>query len=427
MKKIFLSLCLLGGIMFGASVKNITISGVEVPLIYEKSSIIPTGTIQLIFANSGSVYCGETPGISSLAASILNEGTKELGGVEFARMLEEKAITLYASSSQEFLEFTLSFLKEEEDQSLKFLSMLLDSPNLSANALTKVKDKALASLLAKESDFDYLANTGLAQLLFKNTPLQYPSRGTIASIQSITLEQIDAFLKKSLTLNHLYLVIGGDLDIDAITNKLTQILQKLPSGEAKNFATFKANSTPQTKIQYKQTEQAYIYFGSPFNLKDYKEEAHKVKVMSFILGASGFGSRMMEEIRVKNGLAYSAYMRVNLSKLVNYTSGYLQTKISNQNQSIELVKKVVSDFIENGATQEELESAKKFLLGSEPLRSETLNQRLSTAFAYYYRGLSPDYNKEELEKINNLTLEDLNTFIKAHKEILDLSFSIVTQ
>lgn len=413
--------------MFGANVKNITISGIEVPLIYEQSSIIPAGTVQLIFANSGSAYCGENPGISSLSTSILNEGTKELGGVEFARMLEEKAITLYASSSQEFLEFTLSFLKEEEDHSLKFLSMLLDSPNLSANALTKVKEKALASLLAKESDFDYLASSGLAQLLFKNTPLQYPSSGTITSIQSITLDQIDSFLKKSLTLNHLYLVVGGDLNIDQISNKLVQILQKLPIGESKNFASFKADPTPQTKVQYKQTKQAYIYFGSPFNLKDYKQEAHKAKVMSFILGASGFGSRMMEEVRVKNGLAYSAYTRINLSKLVNYASGYLQTKISNQNQSIELVKKVISDFIENGATQEELESAKKFLLGSEPLRNETLAQRLNTAFAYYYRGLSPDYGKEELEKINNLTLDDLNAFIKTHKELLNLSFSIVTQ
>lgn len=427
MKRIILSLCLLGGIMLGANVKNISVSGVEIPLIYEENSIIPAGTIRLVFANSGSVYCGEFPGISYLASSILNEGTKELGSVEFARRLEEKAISLYALSSQEFLELHLDFLKDETENSLKFLSMLLDSPNITPDALSKVKDKALASLLARESDFDYLASTGLSQLLFKNTPLQYPARGTISSIQAITLNQIEAFLKKSLTLSHLYIVIGGDLDIDHVASRLAQILQKLPVGDGKNFQSFKANATPQTKTQYKQTQQAYIYFGSPFNLKNYKDEAYKAKVMSFILGASGFGSRMMEEIRVKNGLAYSAYMRINLSKLVNYTSGYLQTKISNQNQSIDLVKKVIVDFIKNGATQEELDSAKQFLLGSEPLRNETLNQRLDSTFSYYYQGLSLDYNKEELKKIQDLTLEELNSFIRSHEEILNLSFSIVTQ
>lgn len=427
MKKICLLLCLLGGIMFGANVKSITISGVEVPIIYEQSSIIPTGAIQLVFANSGSAYNNNIHGLSYLSSKILNEGTKDLGGVGFAQLLEEKAISLSISSSQEFLEFSLDFLKEQEDDSINLLSLLLDSPNFTQDALQKVKDRAMASLLAKESDFDYLASSGLSQILFKNTPLQYPSQGTLASIQSITLDQIQTFLKNSLTLNHLYIVIGGDLDIDATLKKLVLVLQKLPAGTPKNTQTYQANPNPQTKTQYKQTQQAYIYFGAPFNLKNYQEQSHKVKVMSFILGASGFGSRMMEEIRVKNGLAYSAYLRINLTSLANYASGYLQTKVANQNQSIELVKKVVSDFIANGATQEELDSAKKFLLGSEPLRNETLSQRLSTAFANYYKGLPLDYNQQELEKIKNLTLNELNTFIKSHKEILQMSFSIVTQ
>lgn len=427
MKKLLLTLLFLGGIMLGANFKTISISGVEVPVIYEQSSIIPTGAIQLIFANSGSAYNGETQGLSYLSSLILNEGTKDLGSVGFAQLLEEKAISLHISSSQEFMEFDLSFLKEQENTSIHLLSLLLDSPNFTNNALQKVKDRAMASLLAKESDFDYLASSGLSQILFKNTPLQYPQRGTIASIQNISLEQIQTFLKNALTLSHLYIVIGGDLDIEDTLQKLTPILQKLPSGSPKNTQTYQASSTPQTKTQYKKTEQAYIYFGAPFSLKNYQEQSHKAKVMSFILGASGFGSRMMEEIRVKNGLAYSAYLRINLTNLANYASGYLQTKVSNQNQSIELVKKVVSEFVKNGVTQEELDSAKKFLLGSEPLRNETLSQRLSTAFANFYRGLSLDYNKQELEKIQNLTLEDLNTFIKSHKEILDLSFSIVTQ
>lgn len=427
MKKLLLSLLFLGGVMLGASFKSINISGVDIPLIYEKSSIIPTGAIQLIFANSGSAYNNGTHGLAYLSSRILNEGTKDLGSVGFAQLLEEKAISLSVASSQEFLEFHLSFLKEQEDTSINLLSLLFDSPNLTQDTLQKVKDREIAALLAKESDFDYLASSGLSQLLFKNTPLQYPRQGTISSIQAITLDQIQTYLKNAMTLSHLYLVIGGDLDIDATIEKLTPLLQKLPVGTPKVSQTFAANPTPQTKTQYKQTQQAYIYFGAPFNLKNYQEQSHKVKVMSFILGSSGFGSRMMEEIRVKNGLAYSAYLRINLTSLANYTSGYLQTKVANQNQSIELVKKVVADFIANGATQEELDSAKKFLLGSEPLRNETLTQRINTAFANYYKGLPLDYNKQELEKIANLTLQDLNAFIKAHKEILEMSFSIVTQ
>ena len=88
---------------------------------------------------------------------------------------------------------------------------------------------------------------------------------------------------------------------------------------------------------------------------------------------------------------------------------------------------MIEDFCKNGVTQKELDAAKKFLLGSEPLRNETLSQRLSRAFNEYYKGKPLGYSKKELEKIRKLTLEELNDFIKKHTEINDLSFSIVTK
>ncbi|MCE3047398.1 M16 family metallopeptidase [Helicobacter kayseriensis] len=427
MRSLILFMFVLGGIMLGANLKTIQINGIKIPVIYEKSSIIPTGAVQLVFSGSGSAYNEGIQGLSYLSSLLLNEGTKEFGGVKFASLLEEKAISLYASSSQEFLEIDLSFLKDQEEEALKLLAMLLQSPNLTEKALNKVKQTATASLLAKENDYDYLASIGLSQMLFKNTPLQYPSRGNPRSIQAISLKQIKDYLDRSLSVSNLNIVVGGDLEIDLTLERLVKILEKLPIGQKSQARHYDANAEAQSKTQYKPTEQAYIYFGSPFVLKDYKNEAYKAKVMSFILGASGFGSRMMEEIRVKNGLAYSAYMRVNLSKLATYASGYLQTKIANQDQSIKLVKKVVEGFVKNGATQEELDGAKKFLLGSEPLRNETLSQRLGTAFSNYFLGLSLDYQKQELQKIQDLSLDELNDFIASHKEILDLSFSIVTK
>ncbi|ANV98728.1 peptidase M16 [Helicobacter enhydrae] len=388
---------------------------------------MPTGNIELLFSRSGSAYTGEKQGLASLSSALLNEGTKELGATKFADLLEQDAITLHAYSTKEFLEISLSFLKEKQAQSLKLLGDLLKSPNLTKNTLEKLQKQTISSILANESNFDYLANLGLSQILFANTPLQYPAIGTIPSVKSITLDQIKEHLSSSLSLKRLSIIIGGDMDIDSTLQELSNILSTLPIGNKPALTAYQANSTTQTKTQYKPTEQAYIYFGTPFHLKNYKEEAHKAKVMSFILGASGFGSRMMETIRVKHGLAYSAYMRINLSPLANYATGYMQTKISNQTQSIQLVREIIEEFVKNGATQEELDGAKNFLLGSEPLRNETLSQRLDSAFANYNRGLELDYNKIELQKIQDLTLKELNDYIKSHKEILELSFSIITE
>jgi predicted Zn-dependent peptidase len=92
-----------------------------------------------------------------------------------------------------------------------------------------------------------------------------------------------------------------------------------------------------------------------------------------------------------------------------------------------MVQKIVDEFVENGVTKKELKAAKNFLTGSEPLRTETFSQKLNRAFLLYYKNLPFDYPKQELEKINQLSLKELNSFIKEHQEIKQLSFSIVSK
>jgi predicted Zn-dependent peptidase len=135
----------------------------------------------------------------------------------------------------------------------------------------------------------------------------------------------------------------------------------------------------------------------------------------------------MEEIRVKNGLAYSAYGQIKNNKSHANFTGYLQTKLDNTIKAKEMVSAIVKEFVKDGVTQEELDAAKNFLSGSEPLRTETFSQRLNRAFHLYYNGLPFEYPQQELDLIDKLSLEELNSFIKAHKEIENLSFSIVTK
>jgi predicted Zn-dependent peptidase len=167
--------------------------------------------------------------------------------------------------------------------------------------------------------------------------------------------------------------------------------------------------------------------GFPFDMQVGDEEYYKARVAIFVLGSSGFGSRLMEEIRVKKGLAYSAYGRVHVNRSNAYFSGYLQTKLESQDEARKSVNEVIKSFVDKGVTQDELDHAKKFLLGSEPLRVETLSQRLNRTFLDYYKGAPLNNSQLELDKIEALQLSDLNDFISKHKEILDLSYAIVTQ
>jgi len=135
----------------------------------------------------------------------------------------------------------------------------------------------------------------------------------------------------------------------------------------------------------------------------------------------------MEELRVKRGLTYGVYASLRRTKIASYLSGYIQTKVEKQDEAIKLIKDVVDEFVNKGITQKELDDTKKFLLGSQPLRVETLSQRLGRAYNDYYYERGLDFGSKELEKIESVTLKEVNEFILSHKEIAKLTFSIVTQ
>jgi predicted Zn-dependent peptidase len=424
MKKI-IQILLLGQILMAATIDSLHVENQTIPFIKESDSRLPLVTMQLIFNVSGSIEDGEKPGLAKLSAKMLGEGTKTHGASKFADLLESKAIHISAHAGTETFVIELSCMKEYYNEALARLGELLVEPNLTKESLHNVKTKIIGSLKSKENDFDYIASKELKKLLFANTPLQNPQNGTIQTIQAITLEDVKEFIQTHLVQKRLIIALGGD--IDSFSNEaLSKTVALLPEGKAEKLPFFNASATPKEKIIQKETQQAYIYFGSPFYIKD-EAQSYKAKVAAFILGSGGFGSRLMEVIRVKNGLAYSAYARVHNNKSNTYFSGYLQTKLDSAKKALQLTKETIETFVEKGATQAELEQTKKFLLGSEPLRNETMSQRLNRAFMEYYRGFQPGHYVEELQQIQALTLDELNNYIKEHTEITKLSVSIVTK
>jgi len=424
--KNLLLLFLLQGYLMSATLLKVNVNGVDVPIVFEKDNRLPLTNVEFVFRDSG-VLSSNKAGLVSLAADLLNEGTSKSGSIEFAKELENRAIEFSANAGNETFVFTIDTIKEQFDFGLNKLIELLKDPNYKDATFAKIQAKRLAILARKDDDFDYIASNGLKSLLFNGTPLANPRLGTKESIEALKLDELKNFINSHLYLNNLIVVAGGDFSEDEIKAIAKKFASNLPKGEVKPLPKFSASDKGIEKEVSKETKQAYIYFGAPYSMDISNKERVVGKVASFILGSSGFGSRLMEEIRVKRGLAYSAYSRFVVNKTNSYFTGYLQTKLESQKEAIKVVKEVISKFIQNGATSQELESAKKFFLGSEPLRVETLGQRVGRAFNEYYSGAGLGFSKEELKIIENLKLEDLNKFIKAHSEIDKLSFFIVNK
>lgn len=410
-----------------ATMEHIDIDGTRVSIIFENDKRLPLVNMQFIFTNSGSITDVKKAGLAKMSAKLLNQGTKKLGSSVFAEQLESKAIHIASSAGVETFVMEVGSLKEEFDEALGQFKSLLQDPNYTKDTVEKIKTMTIGSLSSKANDFDYVAANALKSIMFKGTVLGQPSAGTIESVKSIELKDIEEFIVKHLTYSNLIVVMGGDIDIEVAKKKIAKLIKVLPQGKTTCAQHFNTIKKPEEKVIKKETQQAYLYFGSPYAMSVDSEDYYKARVATFILGTGGFGSRLMEEIRVKRGLAYSAYAHVSISNSSSYMSGYLQTKLDSLDEAKKTVKEVIEEFIKNGVTQEELDQTKKFILGSEPLRVETLSQRLNRKFMEHYKGFTIGQTEHELRMIKKLKLKDLNQFIKKHQEILELSYAIVTK
>lgn len=421
-----LGVCLMGSSLQASEVLHLANKS-KTPLVYEESKSLPIVSMQVVFTMAGSIEDGKKAGLARIVAKLLGEGTKAKGSSAFALALESKAIHISAHTGTETFVFEISSLKSEFSTAIGFLKELLQDPNFTQAQLDKVKTSVKGSLLQSENNFDSVAKKALKGILFEGTALASPSSGTIESVDSITIKDVQTFFKINMTQANAIGVMGGDISTALANTYLGEIVSVLPKGKAKDMVKIAVRKTPKSITLKRDTKQAYIYFGSPFNLGVDSPDYYKARVGMFILGTGGFGTRLMEEIRVKRGLAYSAYARMSINRSHHYMTGYLQTKLESANEALTVVKDEIAKFVKKGVTQKELDAAREFLLGSEPLRTETLSQRLSRTFMSYYKGQPLDYAQQELKKIDALGLDELNAFIKEHTELNDLSVVILTK
>ncbi|MEA3373349.1 MAG: insulinase family protein, partial [Campylobacterota bacterium] len=267
-----------------ATIDFIEVKGVKVPLIYEEEKRLPIVSMQLVFRNSGSITDEKHAGLAKLSAKMMNEGTLSQGSIGFAKALDAKAIHLSANTGTETFVMEMSSLKEEFASGNELLSSLLKEPNLTEESLRKVKAVTIGSITRKENDYDYVANHALKALLFKNTPLANPSIGSKESVETIALKDTKLFLKEHLVLSRAIAVIGGDISLDEAKKELIELLEVLEVGQSAELPHYDVVKKAEEKTLLRTTEQAYLYFGSPYAMRVGDEDYYKARVATFILG-----------------------------------------------------------------------------------------------------------------------------------------------
>jgi zinc protease len=170
-----------------------------------------------------------------------------------------------------------------------------------------------------------------------------------------------------------------------------------------------------------EAQQAHISMGMPaIARKD--PDYFPMLVGNYILGGGGFVSRLVKEVREKRGLAYSVYSYVSPGRQIGPFVAGMQTQKSQADMAVDVMKKTISDFIEHGPSDEELQAAKNNLINGFPLRIDSNRKILDNVASIAWNDLPLDTLDQWTAQLKTVTKEQV---IAAFKKNLDVN-QIVT-
>ena len=174
------------------------------------------------------------------------------------------------------------------------------------------------------------------------------------------------------------------------------------------------------------TPQSIVAFAQPGIDRD-DPDFFAAYILNHILGGGGFESRLMSEVREKRGLTYGVYSYLADKDAAQLWMGSVASANDRVAEAITVIRDEWDRIHTEGVTPEELENAKTYLTGAYPLQFEGNGPIADIAVGMQMEGLPTDYIVTRNDKVNAVTLDDIN---RVARELLDpetLTFVVVGQ
>ncbi|MBU1363846.1 MAG: insulinase family protein [Gammaproteobacteria bacterium] len=381
-----------------------TPSGARV--LFVESRVLPMLDLRVDFA-AGSMFDPE--GKSGLAA--LTRGTLDLGAGKFdenaiAEQLADIGASLGGGADTDRAGISLRTLSapDKREPALAILNSVLHAPRFDAAIFAREKARTIASLKEAMTRPDSIAGKAFWAAMYPNHP--YGHQATPESIAALSRNDLVAFHARYYNAANANITLVGDLSRADAERIAEAIAAGLPKGKAATLPDApRLPDWSHVNIPHP-ASQSHIYIGLPA-IERGNPDYFPLLVGNYTLGGGGFVSRLMKEVRDKRGYAYSVYSYFAPLKQTGPFQIGLQTKRSQARDALKVTREVLTGFLKDGPTEEELAAAKANLTGSFPLRLDSNKKILENVANIGFYGLPLDYLDQYRAKVEAVTTDDI--------------------
>jgi len=417
MSAVVIATFLFGVVFFGTSTANaLEIKREKLPsgltVLYVERHELPIVMATMLVKASPLQEDPLKSGIAYITAKMLNEGTTGRKAADISQEIEFIGGSLETSTNNDFTTISLSVLKKDVEKGFDLFSDVVLHPSFPADELARKKELVKGTLKQREEDPSFVAGRRFIREVFGEHPYGRLVEGSVESIDVIEKADIVNFYDTFYRPENSIIAVVGDISHDELAGLLDRYFSfwkaKREQKDAENIRLQKPPELKQSRIEVidKDVAQANIFFGGLGISRD-DPDYYSVSVMNYVFGGGGFASRLMKVIRDEMGLTYSINSFFSANKYQGRFEVEVQTKNESAGRVIDEMLKQIRLIKAEPITDQELQDAKDYLIGSFPRRLETSRMIADFLVTVQYYNLGDDYIDRYRDYINKVTKEDV--------------------
>ncbi|MGN6718755.1 MAG: M16 family metallopeptidase [Candidatus Binatia bacterium] len=389
-------------------------------LLTSEQRTLPMVSIELLVDAGSAHESAPQAGLANLTAKLLTYGTKRRSAVQINETLDFIGASFETGCGQDMASLSMTVLKKDLGTGLELLADVLTQPTFPQPEIDRQKQAIIATIRATEENPGAVAGKAFAATLFPQSPYGRPVEGTETSVKALQQKNLQDFFARYYRPNGSIIAVVGDVSEQEIAASLETALRSWSKGEPSAVATAPVKIGPAKLVRVnKDLTQANIVMGHSGVTRG-NPDYYAIQVMNYVLGGGGFSSRAMDSIRNERGLAYSVYSFFAAERSHGTFEFVMQTKNESAMEAIRIANDEIRRMREEPVSDQELNDAKDYLIGSFPLRLDT-NRKVANFLAqveYFKLGL--DYPDRYPDLIRSVNGEDVLRVAKQylHPEML---------
>lgn len=393
-------------------------------ILVKENHHLPIVSLQASFLGGVRFENEKLGGINRLMAMMITKGTSRQSSLEIAKKVERMAGALSGFSGYNSFGVTFTFLSHHFEEAFSLFSEILKDPAFDPEELEKRRRLVLASLRQQEDELSRLAFKLFRHTLYEKHPYRMDPLGTEESIRNITSNDLKEYYRRIVVPENMVLAFVGDVRLNQVLSYVKKEFGGIPK---KGFLPPEIPSeSPLKEIRRKEIikkkEQAHFVLG--FHGVSFKDkDRYALEVLDAAL--SGQGGRLFYELRDKESLAYALTFTAHPNLDPGYIAVYMGTHPEKLNRAIEGVLRELRKVKEEGLTEDEVERAKRYLIGNFEIGLQTNGAQANMISLDELYGMGFNHYETYIHEIQKVKREDVNRVAREYFRLDAYALAII--